>query len=125
MNFDGFASAIKCKQYTQTRLNRCLFHILLNITKELNADFNDYGYSAYLRILGFRKASAPILKSIKSNSELPMLLKMADARNQLTMHQSTLLQSDIYAADVYRHARQIKFGRIYPNEFTQGLILSP
>jgi len=125
MNFDGFASAIKCKQYTQTRLNRCLFHILLNITKELNTDFNDYGYSAYLRILGFRKASAPLLKSIKSNSELPMLLKMADARNQLTMHQSTLLQSDIYAADVYRHARQIKFGRTYPNEFTQGLILSP
>jgi len=123
-SFDEFAAAIKCKQYTQTRINRCLCHILLHITKELNADFINQGYSSYLRVLGFQKASIPLLKNIKHNSELPMLLKMADTKHLLTTPQFTLLQSDLYAANIYRHAKQIKFGKIFPNEFTQGVILN-
>jgi len=123
VSFDEFAAAIKCKSYTRTRLNRCLLHILLNITKELNNDFSKHHYCAYLRILGFRKSSTPLLKNIKSNCELPMLLKMADAKQLLSRQQFALLESDIYAANVYRHASQIKFRKVYPNEFTQGIIL--
>lgn len=117
-SFDSFAMLLKTKQYTLTRMNRCLLHILLNIKKTVPFIFNPEipetletldinrkadkktdtkpelpsyfftGIPSYARLLGFRKSSSALLSAIKAHSAIPLITKMADAQTILSNRQT-------------------------------------
>jgi len=68
-------AAIKTKRYTHARLSRAAANVLLGVTKEFAAQ---YSSPAYVRILGFRKEAAPLLRSIKEYASIPLITKAAD-----------------------------------------------
>ena len=93
--FTARISDTKTRQYTYTRISRALLHIALGITKESVRAAKDSGYINYLRILGFRKSAAPLLKALKSNAAVPLVTKTADCRELLG---DQLLYDQMYLA---------------------------
>lgn len=116
--FDSFATLLKTKQYTLTRINRCLLHILLDIKKTIPPLV-----PSYARLLGFRKSSSALLSEIKTHSAIPLITKTADAQNLLSKDAYSLFQQDLFAADLYQKTQELKFHITLTNEFTHPLVL--
>ena len=106
--FTQFCALLKSKNFTYTRISRVLIHILLNIGTDDSATFLA---KPYLRILGFRKSSSPLLHELKKRASAPIITKVADAPYDL-------IANDIFAADVY--SRLTGASR---NEFTQPIVI--
>ncbi len=120
--FKEWADALKTRTYTRTRINRALLHLLIGI-KELDLkDYIDEDYCMYMRILGFRSEAVALLSEIKANTNLPMISKMADAKNILTPKALRLLQFDIDSTDLYRNVVYQKFRTQLKDDYTAGLI---
>ncbi|WP_343210022.1 nucleotidyltransferase family protein [Anaerolentibacter hominis] len=112
--FTGFAELLKTKQYTRTRINRSLLHILLGIRPV------DQKLS-YLRVLGFSPAGANLLKEIRSVCSLPLLLKMSAAETGLCEDALCRLNKEIMASNLYRHVLMKKYDTTLPTEYTEGI----
>lgn len=116
---------LKTRQYTLTRIQRGLLHILLGLEQKNWREVLSDGSPLvpYARVLGFRKSSAKLLSSIKKNTSIPLLPKMADYENILSENALQLINQDIFASDLYRKMQEIKFHMSLPNEFTRGILI--
>ncbi len=122
-DFLSYSKKLKTKQWTQTRINRSLIHILLNLkTKNLNK-YKKAGYGQYARILGFNKNSSKLLREINKHSKIPLIMKMSKAIQSLSPLGLDMLNEDIFAADIYNLIIQEKFKESLANEFRQELII--
>lgn len=81
------------------------------------------GYVSYVRILGFRRESAPLLGAIKKASALPLITKTADASKMLSKHTFSDFQKDLYCSHLYQAVYQAKTGQALPNEYTHSVII--
>jgi predicted nucleotidyltransferase len=122
LTFSQLAQNIKSKQWTLTRINRVLIHILLNLYSADFEVFNQSGYSAYARLLGFKKASSPFLRQIVKNERIPVITKLADAANILSENGMKMLSEDIFAAQLYNQVIFSKYGTVQKDEYTHGVI---
>lgn len=124
-SFLEFSDLLKTRQYTLTRVRRSLLHILLDIKKEDILLFSKNDSVFYARILGFNPNSRDLLSKIKRNSTIPLLSKLADAETILDPIGKTMLEKDIFAADLFCHIQKNKFKTSIPNEFRQSIIKLP
>ena len=97
---------LKCKRYTLTKLQRCILHILLNISKNDMLNYNYHGGAQYIRVLGFRKDSASLLKEIKNRSSLPLVTNIKDAYKNLNALGISMLSKEIHTSDIYYLAQE-------------------
>ena len=74
----------------------------------------------YARVLGFQKKDTQILKEIKEYATIPLITKLADARD-LTSATQVLLNLDIFASDLYESIITEKFGTPFTNEYQKQL----
>ena len=126
LDFSPISSRIqnlKTRQYTYTRISRSLFHILLDMTEADAVRRKTNGYVSYVRILGFRRESAPLLGAIKKASALPLITKTADASKMLPEHAFSDFQKDLYCSHLYQAVYQAKTGQALPNEYTHSVII--
>ncbi len=107
-SFSQFCARNKRSDITYSRMSRALLHLILNITKELYDRGKALDYIPYLRMLGFRKDSSPLLSAMKKTAAVPVISKLADASDFLSAGAGALLEKDIFAADLYE---QIKTGK--------------
>ncbi|OEF98552.1 nucleotidyltransferase [Desulfuribacillus alkaliarsenatis] len=63
-------SQIKCKNYTWTRIQRALIHILLNMMKK---DLEQLKPAQYARVLGFNAKGQTFLQQAKKSSSIPII----------------------------------------------------
>ncbi len=121
--FEQFCELNKSKNITYTRISRVLLHFLLNIR---NGDYSfgkELDYISYLRILGFRKDTSAILKTMKKTSTIPVISKLADADSLLDENAMVLLKKDILAANLYSQICANKSGCAAKSEYTRNLII--
>ena len=121
VSFSQFCTLLKSKELTYTRISRALLHILLQITDEDYQKHLPDADSSYLRVLGFRKASSPLLTAIKKEGTAPLITKVADASSALSGCNYELFQKDLFAADCYRGLVTSLSGRPSDNEYTQPI----
>jgi predicted nucleotidyltransferase len=114
---------IKTKNMTLTRINRALIHVLLNIRTEALQNYISADYTPYARILGIKKESTPLLRSIEKNGRIPVITKVSKANQQLDPLGMQMLSEDIFAADIYQQAVYQKYGTQQLNEFRRGICL--
>ncbi len=117
MEFTPLVQELKTRQLTYGHVCRGLLHFLLDIRKtdmELGAACD---HAPYVRILGVRKASTPLLRQIKAYTDLPLINKMADAVP------NRLLTLDIQAAHLYRSVLYQKTGHLLPDEYRAGVCI--
>lgn len=122
-SLDSYLLQLKNKAYTYSRLSRCAAHILLDIRTSVLAQAKDDGYAYYARILGFRRDSQPLLTCLKQTSSIPLITKMSAHPEILHGNSLKLMQTDIFASDIYRTACQMKFGYPLKNEYSQSIVI--
>ena len=121
-NFLQFCDLLKTKQLTHTRVSRSLMHILLGIHKEDMETYRNAGTVFYARMLGFQKASVPLLGTIKDHARIPLISKLADAPSLLTDTGKCQLNLDIRAAHIYESMVQHAFGTAFMQEQCREII---
>ncbi len=126
LNFSSFEdriAALKTRQYTYTRVSRCLTHILLHMTAQTYRSRKEEGYASYVRILGFRRESAELLSAVKKASRLPLITKTAHGRNILEPRTFSWFEQDLAASHIYQAVLAQKSGRPVKNEYTQSIMI--
>ena len=113
-----FVPLLKTKQLTEARIRRALLHILLNITGPETEVFRQKGTVFYGRILGFRKTSVSLMHAIKKNASVPLISKLADAKNILCGSALQMITQDVYASHIYRLPSCSRDGKQMQNEYT-------
>lgn len=96
-----FTDLLKSKDLTYTRIQRSLLHILLGIKQNTLDTLKQDNYPVYLRLLGFRKESSPLLAVIRESSSTPVISRMSDAFKIEDEQQKRLLDQDVLASDIY------------------------
>lgn len=107
-SYTSFAAQNKRRDITYTRISRILLHIILSITDDDYAHFASCDYIPYLRILGFRTASTRLFGELKAAAQVPLISKLADASAILSPDALSLLDKDIFAADLYEQVKVLK-----------------
>ena len=115
--------AVKTRQYTYTRISRSLLHLLLSIREEDMAQYRRSGYCSYARILGFKRSAAPLLRTIKEKSAIPLIAKAADAQKSLSPEALKLWAQDIYCSHVYHGLVQQRYRITLPDEYRRPILV--
>lgn len=121
LSFEERIQALKTRQLTYTRVSRALLHLVLGMREEDISRWKDEGYALYVRILGFRRQSSPLLSCLHKKSSIPLITKMADAAQNLSPSALALLDQEVYASHLYQTVR-MKRGGVFQNEYTEGLV---
>ncbi len=109
-SFSSFASRLKSKEMTLTRINRILLHSILGITSSDYACGNALDKIPYLRILGFRKSAAPLLAALKSSAAVPLITRSSQALKLLSPDAMRVFEHDVFAGNLYLQMRNQKGG---------------
>ena len=116
-DYEAFLAHMKTRQYTRTRIERCLLHILFDLRKDALESFRS-NEICYARILGFRESATPLLKAMKKSASLPILTKRAQKARRCNEFENELLSYDIAATDLYNHVVNQKYGVLLPDDFS-------
>lgn len=116
-DWDSFCTMLKSKNYTYTRISRTLLHILLNIQTEDLLRGSSEGYAPYLRVLGFRREAAELLSSIKKNSSVPLITKVADYPSYFNGETHFMMEMDLHASALYQQLLTTKKGLPPTNDY--------
>lgn len=107
--------AVKSKRYTYTRIQRTLIHLLLNMTQQM-----DWHTPQYLRVLGFNSTGQKVLKEMKRKAQLPILIRPARQRRQLSETGQQMLALDCRATNLYTMGYALSFLRKTNLDFLRG-----
>lgn len=124
LNVEQFCELLKTKELTYSRISRALFHILLKITRQDMANYGQAGRIFYARMLGFREADAALLGLIKRKSQIPVITRLSQ-KKLLDFPGSSMLNTDIYAADLYESVVTERYQTPFINERQQSVIKLP
>lgn len=130
-SFDQRIKELKSRQLTYTGVSRGLIHLILGIEQRQMDLFKEAGFAPYARILGFRKSAAPLLRRIKENSSIPVIIKLAGAEKRLDPAGAAMLACEIQSSHLYQNVRCEKAasgafpGRtaVFQNEYTQPVLI--
>jgi len=122
-SYSQFCDLLKTKDITYARVSRCLLHILLNLRKDALQHYVDKDYIFYARMLGLRKSANELTSTIKKVSKIPMISKLADAREFLTSTGMEMLECDIQASHIYDSLVTEKFGNKPISEFSREIVI--
>ena len=102
LDVDELIALVKTKRYTRTRLQRALTAVLLGIRKD---DWNPGALAeglAYIRVLGFTPKGRELLRRMRKNAKLPVLLSAAGgAQAGLSGAGERYLELDAKATGLY------------------------
>lgn len=107
-SFSQFSQLIKTRQYTLTRVQRTLLHILLDIKKELPSP-------SYVRLLGLCKASSQIIPGKSFHGPVTVITKPGDFPQ--------LLEKDVLITSLYNQILYRKFQTVMADDYTHPLII--
>ena len=122
LSYETLVEYLKTKQYTRTRIERALLHVLLQLTTKDMQTFRE-NETGYLRILGFRKDASPLLRALQNNAALPVITKLSDAKKQLSTDAYKMLSQDICTARLYNAQVYHKYKVLLPDEYAYLVIL--
>ena len=114
-SFSSFAELLKTKNITRTAINRALLHILLDIKAEDVQDVTKRGCVDYIRVLGFRKEAAGLLKEFSNLPEIPLITNLSAA--------PVLCEIDIRADQIYQMCASQKYHTPYTNEYQRKMLV--
>jgi len=120
-SFQSFADALKSKDITYVRISRCFMHILLDITK---MDMQLY-HPTSVRVLGFRQSAKELLSAIHRQGDIPLLTKLADARDILSDAELRYHEKTLAADAMYEYVKSKKAAVSPVNECSKPLCIIP
>ncbi|GKX31707.1 UPF0348 protein [Vallitalea longa] len=113
----------RTRRYPISRIQRTLLHILLSLNKEDFWGFVNNGFVQYVKILGFRKDSRPLLKLVKDNCNLPIISNVKDSIGYLNTIQKKMLEDEIKCSDIYNIIIGNKYGVSQKNDYSHQVVI--
>ncbi|MDR1540055.1 MAG: nucleotidyltransferase family protein [Clostridiales bacterium] len=92
--------AANTKRYPYSRLQRAALHLVLGMKRRDFEEFKKAGGPQYIRILGFKKNAAPLLRDIKEKAKLPIVLNLKNS-SDLPEPGRSMLEQDLSSSDIY------------------------
>ena len=120
---EQFTELNKSRDITYTRMSRVFMHMLLQMKTSDLIPAKNCNYVPYIRPLGFLKSSSGVLSQLKKHSAIPVIGKLANAPKYLSSNALSLLEKDIFAANLYEQILAQKKGILPRNEFTREIVL--
>lgn len=101
-SLENFLKEVYTKRYTETRVNRILYHALMNLTDEKLKEFTSKDAKYQSRILSFTDKGATLIKKIKQkeNNE-NLLVTQINKEPWLVSKQHAMLAQDVMASQIY------------------------
>lgn len=118
--FSSFCALLKTRNFTYTRISRCLLRLLLGLKKSDLDRWQEGGFSGYARVLGFKKESSPLLRAISERSDIPLVTRLSSPPPLDPLWQD-LLSLEIRAGLLYRLAAEKE--RPVRTEYEQALLV--
>ena len=101
-NISSFIEKIKTREYTYSRLSRCIMHIILDIKKDYYNKDLLLSSKSYTRLLGFRKDSSSVIKEIKKdNDNIIIITKPSSIYDYKDTCFYNSMKADMFAHDLY------------------------
>lgn len=122
-SYSTLAQQLKSRQWTLTRINRALLHILLDLTQAEMIAYKKSGFAQYARVLGFKKESSHLLRLITKEEKIPIITKLGSSEIKLTSLGKQMLQKDIFASTLYNQMIFHKYAKNLPDEYTRGVVI--
>lgn len=116
-NIEQLILQTKTRRYPETKINRILIHILLNIKKDIVSTRNPL----YFRILGFTSKGSYILKQIKTRSSNPIITRASEYKD-LEYYARQMFELDLLSSDIYALAFKNQSLRKGGSDFTRRVI---
>ncbi len=91
---------VKCKNYTQTRIQRVIANTILNNEKDDFYKILKNG-QPYIRVLGFRKDKSHLLGKLVDNSRVPVIINLKNNDLILNSYEKEILKKQIDTTSVY------------------------
>ncbi len=117
----SFIAELKTRQYTYTRIARCLTHIFLDHrTSDMEAARSA---GRYAFVLGMRRDDGGLMSELKRRSRVPIISKAADGTAVIERYYGgvdacrnagiirSVFEHDIYASRLYAAAYMCRYGR--------------
>ncbi len=98
---DELCDMVKTKRYPMSKIKRIVYSSLLGITKEVAQKKPDY-----IRVLGMNDTGKEILKEIKNKSDLNIITKASDYKNDSIVFKKDILATDIFSICSNKRAGQ-------------------
>ena len=111
----AFTDLLKSKELVHTRIYRSLLHILLSVKKRASEE-----PAPYVRLLGSKRSACGLLKQ---TNQIPVITKVADAKQQLSPTSYAQFKKELDAAHLYRRICMDKFGYDLGSEFQHSPII--
>lgn len=115
-NADDLIQKVKTKDMTYARISRALLHILLGIRAP---EESLSGKDSYIRILGFRKEAAPILKQMKEKAKIPVISRPSDAKDILEGSALDNFNDTLRASDIYNKIIEEKYNAVISGDLSR------
>ena len=87
-------------------------------------DYRNAGSVFYARVLGFREQDSALLRLLKQSSQIPVITRLSQKKLPDSAG-SSMMDTDIYAADLYESVVTGKFQTPFINELQQSVIKLP
>lgn len=115
-DFSQFVSLLKTRELTQTRIQRGLLHILLDIKKPVQD-------IPYARVLGFKKSSSLLLKEIKKHSSIPLVTKLSDHVKKAAPDTLEIINKNTIASNIYESVLCHKTNKNFIHEYEKPVVI--
>lgn len=116
LNFSQSVAVLKTRELTQTRVQRALLHIILNIHTVPDQ-------IPFARVLGFRKESSELLSKIKQHNQIPLITKLSDVQKLQDKEAERILAENIFSSNLYEKLLCLKNGRKFYHETQKQIII--
>lgn len=106
-----FIDVLKSKNYTYSRISRCLFCIILGIKK---TDIKEE--LAFIKVLGFDKKGQALLSSVKKDLDIELITKNSKGK------ENKEFLEEMYMSDLYNNVLGRKAGKIPEREIKKAIV---
>lgn len=124
-SFLELATALKSRQYTLTRIQRALLHVILDIYNEDLNTAKKLGFHSYAKVLGFKKTASPLLKQLRQTSSIPIIQQLAKGESLLDPYAKSLFELDKKAHRLYQMVLCQVHSLPYEEEFSRKPLILP
>ncbi len=122
VDISSFVNTLNSKSITSAYIRRTLFQLLLQFKQQDARQVELEDKFPYIRVLGFNKKGAGLLKSIKKTGT-PVITKLSSSVSHLNELGKHILNLSMRADAIYRMTAMEKYKRHIPNEYQMGLII--
>lgn len=123
LSFTETATALKCRNYTLTHIQRGLLHTITDLRCDDYSHFKENGWIAYIKLLGLKKDAGAVIKSMKKASQVPIITRSAEIYKSTDSTGLSMFSYDIKATDIYRNMVYNKYKISIKTDFEQPVIV--